>query len=414
MKIWIPRSKGEFKEHLRDPLYKNSFFIMLSSVSNAIFGFFFWMVAARLYPKSEVGVATALISSLSLLILFTRFGFPQSLIRFFPEMDRSRVFFTSVLITTLSAFLLGFFFILSLDFWSPGLAIARDYAAIYLIFLAISSISSLTAVAFIALRKAEFDFIQSVLMGFKILFLPLLVFLGALGIFTSIGLASLLSLSLSLFFLFKFGLRFSGLDRVFLNESFHFSIGNYIAGLLNSTPSLILPILVLNILGAEEAAHYYIAYAIGVFLFIIPGAFSTSLFVEGSYGEALRIKTLKSLFGVFLLLIPGVVVIYFFAGYLLDLIGRGYIVGLDLLRYIAFSSLFAVPLHIYISIKEVQRDVKALVSITFLLSLLLLSLSYFFMIKFGIVGVGIAWLISYGFCGLYAIIKAWREKWICW
>ena len=29
----------------RDPLYKNSFFIMLSSITNAGFGFFFWMIA---------------------------------------------------------------------------------------------------------------------------------------------------------------------------------------------------------------------------------------------------------------------------------------------------------------------------------------------------------------------------------
>ncbi|MEM2925120.1 MAG: oligosaccharide flippase family protein [Methanocellales archaeon] len=411
MKIWILKSK-EFKEHLRDPLYKNSFYIMLTSVSSAIFGFFFWMIAAKLYPKSEVGVATALISSLSLLVLLTRFGFPQSLIRFFPEMDKNKVFSTAVLITTLPAFLLGSFFLLSIDFWSPSLAIARDYAAIYLIFLIVNSISSLTAVSFIALRKAEFNFMQNVLMGFKIAFLPLFVFLGALGIFISIGLASLLSLSLSLFFLIKFGLRFAGLNMGFLNISFHFSIGNYIATLLDSMPSLVLPILILNMLGAEEAAHYYIAYAIGVFLFMIPSAFSTSLFVEGSYGEALRIKTLKALFAIFLLLIPGLIVVYFFAGYLLDLIGRGYSASLDLLRLIAFSSLFAVPRSIYISIKEVQRAVKALVIISLLLSSLLLSFSYIFMFKFGIVGVGFAWLISYGFCGLYAIFRAWREKWI--
>jgi len=31
---------------VRDPLYRNSFFIMLSSVTNAGFGFFFWMIAA--------------------------------------------------------------------------------------------------------------------------------------------------------------------------------------------------------------------------------------------------------------------------------------------------------------------------------------------------------------------------------
>ena len=38
----------------RDPLYRNSFFIMLSSITNAGCGFFFWMVAARLYSADKV------------------------------------------------------------------------------------------------------------------------------------------------------------------------------------------------------------------------------------------------------------------------------------------------------------------------------------------------------------------------
>ena len=71
----------------KDPLYKNSFFIMLSSITNAGFGFFFWMTAARLYPKEDVGIATALWSSLALIILLSRFRFDFSIIRFFQDSD---------------------------------------------------------------------------------------------------------------------------------------------------------------------------------------------------------------------------------------------------------------------------------------------------------------------------------------
>ncbi len=41
-------------QKLKDPLYKNSIFIMLSSITNAGSGFFFWMVAARLYSADKV------------------------------------------------------------------------------------------------------------------------------------------------------------------------------------------------------------------------------------------------------------------------------------------------------------------------------------------------------------------------
>ena len=46
------------------------------------------------------------------------------------------------------------------------------------------------------------------------------------------------------------------IDRGFLNEAFHFSLGNYLAGLFMAAPNMILPIMVLNVLGAEEASHY--------------------------------------------------------------------------------------------------------------------------------------------------------------
>ncbi len=38
-----------FIQKLKDPLYKNSIFLMLSSVTGAGTGFVFWVIAARFY-----------------------------------------------------------------------------------------------------------------------------------------------------------------------------------------------------------------------------------------------------------------------------------------------------------------------------------------------------------------------------
>jgi len=73
----------------RDPLYRNSFFIMLTNISTAGFGFAFWMLAAKLYPKEEVGVATVLISSIALLVNLSRLGLDFSIIRFFQKEIRA-------------------------------------------------------------------------------------------------------------------------------------------------------------------------------------------------------------------------------------------------------------------------------------------------------------------------------------
>jgi len=72
-------------QYIKDPLFRNSLFIILASALGGAFGFIFWVLAAKIYPKEDVGIATALISSLSLVILLSRFGLNQSLVRFFPE-----------------------------------------------------------------------------------------------------------------------------------------------------------------------------------------------------------------------------------------------------------------------------------------------------------------------------------------
>jgi O-antigen/teichoic acid export membrane protein len=74
MKIPIPTNREELKQHLKDPLYKNAYFLIFSSLTSAGSGFFFWLIADRFYSTEDVGIATALISSMGLIVLLSRFG----------------------------------------------------------------------------------------------------------------------------------------------------------------------------------------------------------------------------------------------------------------------------------------------------------------------------------------------------
>jgi O-antigen/teichoic acid export membrane protein len=344
MKIAIPKTRAEMQHHLRDPLLKNSIFIMLTSITSAGFGFIFWMLAAKLYSPQDVGIATALISSMGLLVLLSRFGLDFSIIRFFPGADKSRIFSTSAIITTSFAVIFGAVFIAGVDIISPELGLLKSprNAALFLIFLAASSVTALTAISFIAIRKAAFQFIQSIIVGSRILFLIPLIALGAIGIFGAVGISFVLALAAALALLVRSGVR-PGLvvDRGFLDEAFHFSAGNYLAGLFVAAPNMILPIMVLNVLGAEQAAYYYIAFAIASLLFMIPNAISMSLFVEGSHGEALKRTVVKSLIVIFSLLVPAAVLLYLCGGWVLGMVGADYAAGgLEVLRVMVLASLF--------------------------------------------------------------------------
>lgn len=384
-----------WRDQLADPLYKNSLFIFLTNITNAGFGLIFWFLAARLFLEEDVGIATALISSMAFLLLLTQFGLDYSIVRFFPGGDKEKIFSTSVIIAVGAVLIFGFIFVVGIDIWAPELKFIQDFLILFIVVACANSIVSLSGISFVALRKAEFYLFQTLIMGSRVLFLVPLISFGAIGIFSSVGLSLILALIYSLFVLRRFKMRPRGIDREFLRASFNFSAGNYVAGLLGITPNLILPIMVLNILGPSDAAHYYIAFSMASLLFIIPSAFSTSLFVEGSHGESLRNATIKSMAAILALLTPAVVMVYLFGNFFLGLLGAKYTAGFELLKIFAISSYFIAIFSIYCSIKVVQKDLKSVIFIKALSFLIIIGSGFVLLENIGLMGIGYAWTLGY-------------------
>ena len=273
-----------------DPLFRNSFFMAISNIFNAGCGFFFWIVAARLYTIEQVGLATAMISSLGLVILFSRLGFDFSIIRFFHSEDSGRVISTSLIVTTIACIMVGVIYILLVEILAPSMLFLREpgYALAFLLIGALDSTAIIAGCASIADRKAYNYFLQNLFMAIRIPALAPLAFLGVFGIFGSVGLGYLAA---STFWLLALQRSIAAirpeLDLDFIRRSFRFASSNYVSSILSVAPTLIIPIMVLNMLGEAEAARYYIAFAIGNLVLIIPSSLGTSLFVEGSHGEGL-------------------------------------------------------------------------------------------------------------------------------
>ncbi len=97
MKLGIPKNRNELKQHLNDPLFKNAYFLMLSSVTSAGAGFFFWLIAARFYSTEEVGLVSAIIAAMGLISMLSLLGFDISLVRFLPEREDKKELINSCL-----------------------------------------------------------------------------------------------------------------------------------------------------------------------------------------------------------------------------------------------------------------------------------------------------------------------------
>ena len=67
-----------------DSLYKNSIYLMLSTGVMATFGFFFWIINARIYSAEQIGIGTTLLSIMSLISSFSILGLGTGLINICP------------------------------------------------------------------------------------------------------------------------------------------------------------------------------------------------------------------------------------------------------------------------------------------------------------------------------------------
>ncbi len=216
-----------------------------------------------------------------------------------------------------------------------------SYKVIFLLFVIMNSLVFITGIAFAAIRKADFYLKQNIILATRVPLLIPLAFLGSLGIFNSVGLAFLFSALFSLIYLNKYIKLNFKIDRQFMKKSFKFSFGNYVSGIFTSIPALILPIMVLSLSGEAAAAKYYIAFAVGSLVMIVPDALCTSLFIEGSHGENLRKNVFRVGLIIYSFLIPAIIFIYLFGDHILGLFGKNYVDALDLLKLFAFSTFFS-------------------------------------------------------------------------
>jgi len=121
----------------------------------------------------------------------------------------------------------------------------------------------------------------------------------------------------------------------------------------------------------------------------------------------------KSLVVIFSLLIPAAAVLYLCGGWVLGVVGAEYAAGgVGVLRVMVVASLFVGVNYVYFAIKRVQKDVRGLVVLSGLVFGLLVGLGYVFMLEFGVVGVGYAWVVANGVGCVCVGAMVWGEGWV--
>jgi O-antigen/teichoic acid export membrane protein len=394
-------SLTKLKSYLTDPLRRNAVFIMLTNAVAAIFGFFFWLVAARFYSTEEVGLATALISATALLGTIAKVGFDFGLVRFLPQSkDRSAIINTCYTIAGILSLVTAVVFLLGLGFWSPKLLFIRSswiYIVAFIAFTCLSTINQLQGQVFIAFRATHYFLSQNLIGGLRLLIIVFLTFSGAFGIFSSMGLASILSILVGLIFIFKSlpGYRpVPSISNTVVRDMTRFSLTNYVASIFGSLPVYLLPLIIIGVLTPEAGAYFNVSWSIAGILSMATAGTTSSLLTEGSYDQSNLakqvVKTLK--FNLFFIL-PGIVVLLILGKLILSLYGADYASNsLWLLWLFAIMYIPQSVIMLFLTVARIQMKVKAIILTDATLAILTVGFSYMLMKFIGLIGVGIVFI----------------------
>ena len=277
-----------------DHLVRNSLYLMLSSGLQAALGFTFWVIVARLFSTEDVGRASSLVTATSLLAILSLFGLNSTLVRFLPtSKDRDALITAAAILVAVCGAGFGLIYLLLTPVLAPRLAFVEHrpvMVAGFVLLTSVAAVNLLTNSVFIASRKASYCALtDGGISGItKIVSGLILAGTGAYGLYCAcaagFAIAAVVSLALTAVALHW---------RPSLTASFRtlkpllrFSSANYAGNICTLLPTLVVPLIVLDRLGASAAAYYFVAFQIATLLYSAVYAVEQAFLAEGSHAEA--------------------------------------------------------------------------------------------------------------------------------
>jgi len=402
-------------------LFSNAFFLMLNNVTTSLLGFVFWNIMARVFSPEQVGIGSALVAASGLIAVLSNMGLGVGLIRFIPEVkDRvERLINSSFTLSGGLAVVGSLIYLGGIRYWSPVLGfVAEDlwFLPLFVVFTVVTALSVLTDQSLVAGRSARYVFFKNTFNSLVKLPMPILFFayMGGFGIFAATGVGFLLANLLSWFFylpsVYKGYLPRPAYESDLVRRMLPYSFANYLANLLNGAPNFIYPLMVINLLGPEKNAYFYIAWMMTMVLSVIPNGLAQSLLAEGVYDQRkLAQNGRRALAFSLVLSLPAVGAMFLLGGWLLHFFGTGYAEnGTGLMQYLALAVFPQCVNVLYITVNQVKKRVYLIIAQTAVLAVISLGLGYWLLGRVGLNGIGIAYALAHLVVAAGVVLPLWR------
>ena len=397
------------RSRLGDPLYRNGYALIASSVVTSALGLVYWLLAARLYPAAAVGVSAALISAMTLLANASQLNLKGALNRFLPRAGSAAGTFVvrSYAIALSVSAVAGAIFVAGIDIWVPrlGFLLDRPEVAIWFVLSTMAwTVFVLQDSVLAGIRQATWVPVENGV--FSVAKIILLVALTAaapvLGVYYSWSLSALLVVGPITLLLVRRLLpahvkRTRGRHEAFSSRQVvGYAAPDFLAYLVWMGTNSVLPLIVLQMAGAEANAYFFVSWTIAYALYMIPSSMGMALIAEASLEpERLAAHTRRAVTESARLVVPAAAFVVCFASPILGLMGSDYSEEAStLLRLLALSAIPFMFVAAYANAMRVQQRMRAVVRTYVSLCAIVLALGIPLLNSIGIEGLGIAWLVG--------------------
>jgi O-antigen/teichoic acid export membrane protein len=406
----LTSGRQRFADQWAQPVYRSGYLLVLNSLATAVLGLAFWLFAARLYSPAVIGVNSSAISAMMFIAGVAQMNLMSTLLRFIPTAGRSagRMVVLAYAIGATSSAVVATVFLAGLHTWTPALGPLLGRPLVALSFVAAAAgwaIMVMQASALVALGRTDASTVATQVFNIaKVLLLfPFLVVFAEGGVWMAWTLAMAVTVAGGTWFVFRHALvEFmetpppTTTSVPSIKELAGFAGPDYVAALAWIGCTSVVPILVLGLAGADQAAVFALAWSMCLALYAVPTALGQALVAYGvrdpaRVGEHHRRILLTSL----ALLTPPVVALVGFAPLVLSLFGDWYgSQGVATLRLLALSTLPNAVVALTVSRARIDRRMTAVVAIMVSLCVLVLGLTQLLVPRVGIAGGAVAWLVG--------------------
>jgi O-antigen/teichoic acid export membrane protein len=372
------------RDGLRDPLIRNSFLMLATTLIMAGVGAIFWVVVARLVPRSEVGLASSLVATTEALAIFAQLGLDVSLLRTMPRSDRraADVRAAAAIVGSAAA-------VLALGYGALLPHLAPDLAHVvhgtwlllgFAVLVAGTAVNQLTDGIFLAVDRVLGNFwVNGVLMSVVRVAVPFtLAGAGAFAVFGTVAGSALIAAAVSLWVILR---RLPGRRTLrpsaALRGAIRFAGAGYLSHVLYITPQLVFPVLIINARGPADSALFFVGFQVVTLLNHGVYMISNSMYAEVSRAPE-RVYAIVAKAGRTIAAVSavGIAALLAAAPLLLHVFGSGYAAGgTETLRVLALGTV-GVAVNYWSAVRlRIAHHLRAMVGVQLFTTTLMIVLA---------------------------------------